>query len=1188
VIRNGASSGEASVGSGRQGRGRGHEGGDHVAGRSLRFQLVGPFSAWDGTRPIDERELGSRKGRTLLKALLLDADQPVSRDHLGSLLWPEHTPADVTRNLATLVSRLRKVLGAEAIESLGAAYRLRTGDTVAVDLREAKRLLVEARDHLAGGEASLTWTAVERALDLLGDADLLEGESDTGWADAARSELSVLRRDLRRCGWEAALALGDGDLAAGLARASVSTDPLDEEACRALMRACLTRGDVATGLVAFDRLRRTLIDELGVEPSTETRELHLALLREDGTAAQPDAGSAAVDAPTLGSDRYVERSLLSTAGLLGRDPELALLSDRWAAAARGRPSLVLLTGEAGIGKTRLAEEALGAAMRSGGGGVQARCYEAERSLFLGPIVEALSDLARRSRPDRLRDAAHPFEGTLAALVPEYAGLFGPTSYEAAAPRIERRRVFEAIATLLRGLSRHQPQLVVLDDLHNAGTATIELLHYVMRHLAGGRVLVVATLRVEEGAGVLRDLHEVGRRVDVGPLPEEAVAALARAAGVDRLAPRVLELTRGHTLSVIEILEAIGRGGVDLTSPPLPDSLRSAVLQRVERAGHEVSELLRGAAILGSTFDPETVAELLDLSWEETTRRTERAVLSRLLCEDGEAFTFSNDLIREIVYDSIPLPTRRLRHRRAATLLTDRPEAMATHASAGGDHTTALDAWLRAAQAAASRYANRDAEALLQRAIDAGESAGDEVGVARARLARGHIREVLADYDGAYADLEAAAALARSHAQPDIEAAALRALGGDVIVGLGRPSTDGIPYLEAGLAVAGSARLGRIEVELLGRLAVVWSNRARFDLAEENAALANVRAAELGDERARALALDAVKNVAAYLGDVPTLEAVVPELERLLRDAGDLSLLQWAVFESVVPALAAARWDAADAILERALALNRRTGHPWGSLYLAHRSWIRRAQGDYGGALASAREAVRVDTTAGHPWWIAFANAMLGWVLSDIGAQDAAIACLRRGAWAAERDGMESYLVRCVSHLALAHQRRGDEQEAEQQLSRARHLLAGVTVPPGHAFLHGAHAVAAVARVHLARGEHADAEQVLAEVREPAEAVDWVEVVVADRILRAKASLGRDDSSAARALLEHAADHADRSALPPLAAEAHALLAHVASLGSDARTAAAHARAAAAIRDRIGASIEDEELRASYLGSAGPA
>jgi predicted ATPase len=220
---------------------------------------------------------------------------------------------------------------------------------------------------------------------------------------------------------------------------------------------------------------------------------------------------------------------------VGREGELADLAQAWEGAVGRQPRLVLVAGEAGIGKTRLVEAAAELASATGGLVVQARCYEAERSLFLQPVAEAVRAAALALPPDRLAAAGGEAAGTLAELVPELRRLLDLPGYERAPAELERRRSFEAVTAFLRGLAAQQPLLLALDDLHQAGAVTLEVLHFVARRLAGDRVLMVATVRAAKGAEALAALADVGRVLELGPLPAAAVAELARRFGVAALA-----------------------------------------------------------------------------------------------------------------------------------------------------------------------------------------------------------------------------------------------------------------------------------------------------------------------------------------------------------------------------------------------------------------------------------------------------------------------------------------------------------------------------------------------------------------------------------------------------------------------------------------------------------------------------
>jgi DNA-binding SARP family transcriptional activator len=675
---------------------------------SLTVRVLGPLAVAVDGREVPPHELASRKGRTLLKLLLARRGELVPAEVLAEVLWSGRPPADPDANLATLVSRLRSVLGPDVLAGGRQGWRFVAGPRVEVDLEEAGRLAAEAGARLAG-EPALALAAAERALDLLGRGPFLADEPDADWALPPRREADRLTARCRRLAWDAALALADPARALVHARAAVTADPFDEPAWRAVLTAHAAAGEGAAALAAYEQLRQTLAEELGTDPAEETQALHLAILRGASGAFEP--------APT--GDAEVR----SDGGFVGREGELADLAAAWEGAVEGRPSMVLVAGEAGIGKTRLVQVVAGLAGRTGGLVVQARCYEAERSLFLQPVAEAVRAAALALPPERVGAAAGEAAGTLAELVPELRRLLGLGAYERAPAELQRRRSFEAVTGFVRGLAAQRPLLLAVDDLQLAGASTLELLHFLLRRLAGDRVLVLATVRAEEGAEALAALADVTRILELGPLPAAAVAELARRFGVADLAAPVQERTRGHTLFAVESLRAAAEGGGDQAA--VPATLRDAVLGRVRRAGPEVETLLRAAVVAGNVVDLEVVAALLDQPVEATAAQAERALAARLLVEDdtGSGYELVNDLVREVLYQTSPRPTRVARHRRLAGLLADRPEAAAGHAAAAGDWAAAAAAWMAAATRAAGSYANRDAQGLLDQAVAAAGRAG---------------------------------------------------------------------------------------------------------------------------------------------------------------------------------------------------------------------------------------------------------------------------------------------------------------------------------------------------------------------------------------------------------------------------------------------------------------------------------
>ena len=276
---------------------------------------------------------------------------------------------------------------------------------------------------------------------------------------------------------------------------------------------------------------------------------------------------------------------------------------------------------------------------------------------------------------------------------------------------------------------------------------------------------------------------------------------------------------------------------------------------------------------------------------------------------------------------------------------------------------------------------------------------------------------------------------------------------------------------------------------------------------------------MNDERSLGFALDGLKTAAAYSGNIEVLQPVLYELEPILRRQGLIWHLQWTVFESSFILLARAQWQAASDRIESALEINARTGfEAYQGAFRAHLGWINRSRGDWDGAIREGERAVRLAKDAGHPWWVALAEVMLGWTLTEVGNSRQAIEHLHAALDAAERDGSEAYMVRALSHLGLALWLEGDTDEAEDCMHRAENLLRGVEVPPGEAFLHGAHSYFALARLRLARDERHSAEALVQVIRDPSEMMGWTEVTTeADLLL----GLARHDEELVKRVIDRA-------------------------------------------------------------------
>lgn len=658
---------------------------------TLRVRLLGGLEI----EGVEQRDLGSRKQRTFLKALALARGAAVSPDALAGVVWGEALPSRPADQLAVLASRSRAVLGAELIVRNDAGYALRADW---LDVAAAEELAEESARRLAAGRHSAARAAAMAGLALHRGA-LLPDEDE--WCEAERAAAARCATRLRLLAAEAALAAGDGAAAAELSRNAVDADPYDEAALRLYLTACAASGRPAVALAAYDAARRRLDEDLGVRPAAATEQVYLAILDERVPMAQAPLAAA----------------------LPGRAGALNAL-DAALASVRERSALVVVDGEAGIGKTRL----LAAwAANAPATVLLARCDELGRDLPLQPVVDALVRAGGADDP---------------ALAPL---LDGGAEASALSETAAQPALFAALLRAVVALGDGGPVVLALDDAHLADTSTLAWLAY-----ARGRrepLLLVAARRVEEGADLRADVT-----VTLGPLDRAAAEeAFGERAGA------VYDRSGGHPLFLAELTAS--------DDGDLPASVREAVTRLVERAG-AAAATLKAAAALGARVDLDLLAAVLGRPPAEVLDDLEEGVRRRLLAEEGAEFAFRHGLVREALAASLTQGRRALLHREAARALAMRPDAdpmaLAYHARLAGNVAVAASALADAAAVAAQRFDHATALALLDDAL----SLADEPAL---RRARGRVLLSLSRYDDAARD--ATAALAADPGADSLELAA---------------------------------------------------------------------------------------------------------------------------------------------------------------------------------------------------------------------------------------------------------------------------------------------------------------------------------------------------------------------------------------------------------------------------------
>ncbi len=769
----------------------------HPTAHTLR--LVGAFAIEGLTRPSP----GGQEAR-LLKRLATSHDQNVTMSSLIEAVWPAAAPARAERNVAALVSRLRKLLGAEAIRGDASGYTLVTSEALRVDLAEAEARCAVAEEELAASSYGLAEHAAGTAETILQAGPVLADEADSEWVTQTRAVGGRLLRRARSLRWTAALACADFPAAEASAAAALDDDPLDEDACRALMTAYAQSDRPAAALQVYERLRTTLADSLGIDPAGTTQSLYLAILHTDLPPTPVTAR-----ARRSGSD--------ST--LVSREAEIEALIGHWSATVSGHGGLSLVLGTVGVGKRVLVDHVVARAQASGAQVLRTTCRESERSLFLQPLVDVMRPVLLGRPPAEVRELLREWAAPLTDLIPDITAILGPVDYDHYLPETHHRRVLESLAGVLLGLARQEPLLLVVESLHNASDATLEALAFLAQRAEGHRLLIVGSALASDGDRIVGILGGTARIVEPREFDLAGVSAYLRLHNSSQDPARMLALTNGSPLYLAELVRHGQTLNQDADSVPLPDSLRAAITARLGVVPPDVIEVLQLGAVFGNKFTLDEVSGLGQMRVEDCASLLKAALRAQLLITHRTSFGFSNTILREVLYRQIPEPTRINRHRRAALVMSGQPEAAARHWAAAEAWPEAARAWRSAGELAHQALSNVEAERLLGLALHAAEHVEDPPALADTLLRRGQIRSELGRYQDAHDDQERALEIARSLYDDVLEARALEQLGWTALFARDAMTAADLADRATRLAEAAAAAPGapRSAALLLGRV-----------------------------------------------------------------------------------------------------------------------------------------------------------------------------------------------------------------------------------------------------------------------------------------------------------------------------------------------------------------------------------
>jgi DNA-binding SARP family transcriptional activator/Tfp pilus assembly protein PilF len=738
----------------------------------MRIQLFGSFAVWRRGQPIPPQAWSQEKTKALLKILASEAGRVFKHDELIKWLWPEAEPSRAQRTLKNRMAELRRLLeprlrrgqASRFIETHREGYRFKPEADCLIDLQEFVRHAQAGKAAEHAGHYEQAIASYEQSLRWCEPGELLAEDRYEEWAIPIRHRweqefLDVLSR-LADCHAR----LGHYRRALAHCRRSLEKDPYREGGWRQLMLYYYLAGSPSEAVSAYESCRQKL-NELEREPSQKTQELY-----EHIKAGHIPGIDQFYPPPPLVRHEIPYALSPGSIPFVGRRAEYARLVSSLEQARKGRGCCVLIGGEAGVGKTRLAQEFISYAReRCKIQLFQGHCHELIQ-LAYQPWSEAVREGLAKLKREELQAIPPLWLAEVAKIAPELRVRMPELPENPPLPpEQERLRFFEGLARFFLSFveRKHAPKplLIFLDDLQWADAASVDFLNYLLARLETKPILIVGTYRSEE---VSEDhpllklvrawepknlLHTLplGRltAMEVEELLRKLPLALKR---FDLFCQRLYEETEGIPLFLIATLQHFFEEGAlkitgkvwvtdieDISSNYrellIPPTVKDLIVRRLSRLSEPEQKLLELASVIGRTFE----FPLLERAWEgngDCLRTLEGLIRAHVLVERQDRYAFSHDKIREVVYEGMSLPRRQQLHRRVLEALENvyagesetQAVLRAQHAYHGGQWKKALEYSLQALTKAVKEYRHQEGLHLVEWGLESAqrlEAAGED-------------------------------------------------------------------------------------------------------------------------------------------------------------------------------------------------------------------------------------------------------------------------------------------------------------------------------------------------------------------------------------------------------------------------------------------------------------------------------
>ncbi len=734
----------------------------------IQIRTFGTLQVIREQQAVTESDWHTRQARQLLKILITERPRPVSTDRLIEILWPSSMPAAAATTLRSAINALRNVLEPERPNRAPSRYILTQSPGYAFHLHADIWLDVEAFEmELAHAHQTADLRTRQRHLEAataLYKDDYLISDPYADWVQNERERL-------RERYFTALLELAEMQAAAANYAEAISNcrrilarDEVRENAYQLLMRFQAESGDSASALLTYERCRTILAEELGADPSPLTQVLHQRILNGEivpDTSDKPRMvlGVEAQAPAAAGGFVYQAGELLARLpqsfllpmidptfleAFVGREQETALLKSRLDSAMQGAGQLVILEGESGIGKTRLAYAALRSAIDAGATVISVTCQPLERKFPFAPLADSIGRYLHDLPDSAIFSLPHASLAQMAQVIPSLQdrmpGLALPSLETTSSAEENRQRLIEGIVAFVVELARLRPLVLFLDDLHWADQDTLAVVSRLAHRMADLSMLIVLAYRTDdlvENEALITLLHSFNRahrhtslmvrRLTMTQV-QEIIDIFTGQPGRDsaELAMFLYEATQGNPLFVTEALRDLQeryQAGLYTELGDLTDMwsskyrqvltlrrsqrVQEIVLERIQRLPENALAVLQLAAVIGRHFS----LELLEAVAPGDPLDALEVLLQRkfFIERPDERLDFSHQTVRQAVYDSLNMLQRRRLHRQVGDALV----ALGQADRNAGETAFHYGQAGRSAQSLFGRYSVLAGEKLLQ-------------------------------------------------------------------------------------------------------------------------------------------------------------------------------------------------------------------------------------------------------------------------------------------------------------------------------------------------------------------------------------------------------------------------------------------------------------------------------------------